>query len=64
MDERRPPPGSDPDAGPTRPGRRGRQAYRAPALVEYGPIAKLTQGTLTTMNDGVGGGMRRMMMCL
>jgi hypothetical protein len=65
MYERPPLPGSDPDEGPARPSRQGRQAYRPPALVVYGPIAKLTQGTLTTMNDGVGGGMRRrMMMCL
>jgi hypothetical protein len=31
-------------------------------LVEYGSVAKLTQGTLTTMNDSTGGGFQ--MKCL
>jgi hypothetical protein len=38
-----------------------RQSYEAPRLGEYGSVAKLTQGTLTTMNDG-GGGVK--MKCL
>jgi hypothetical protein len=45
-------------------GKPRRSPYRTPELIEYGPVAKLTQGTLTTMNDSVGGGMSMMMMCL
>lgn len=30
-----------------------KKPYLAPMLVEYGNIAKLTQGTLTRKNDGV-----------
>ena len=40
-----------------------RRSYVRPALVEYGPVAKLTQGSLTVANDGPMGG-HRMMMCL
>jgi hypothetical protein len=40
--------------------RTARQAYRTPSLVEYGSVAKLTQGTLTVGNDGPGGGMMNM----
>ena len=47
----------------------GARPYRSPELIEYGSIAKLTQGSLSTMNDGPAGGFRRMtmemmMMCL
>ncbi len=35
--------------------------YRRPELVEYGSVAKLTQGALSTMNEGVGFNMS---MCL
>jgi hypothetical protein len=45
-------------------GKPRRSPYHTPELIEYGPVAKLTQGTLTTMNDAVGGGMRMMAMCL
>jgi len=39
-----------------------RKPYEKPELIEYGSIAKLTQGTATIVNDA-GGGMR-FMMCL
>lgn len=39
-----------------------RRAYRKPQLIEYGSVAKLTQGTRTTQSDGVGGGFK--MSCL
>lgn len=39
-----------------------RKPYEPPRLVEYGSITKLTQGTLTILNDA-GGGMR-FMVCL
>lgn len=39
-----------------------RKPYEAPRLVEYGSIAKLTQGNQTVNNDG-GAGMV-LMMCL
>lgn len=38
-----------------------KKPYASPALVEYGTIAKLTQGSLTNMNDGVNS---RRMSCL
>lgn len=41
-----------------------RRPYEPPALVEYGSVAKLTQGTLSRSNDGPGGGFRMMMNCL
>jgi hypothetical protein len=44
-------------------GRGERRAYQSPALVEYGSVAKLTQGTLTVGADGPGGGMKNSM-CL
>jgi hypothetical protein len=31
--------------------RRGKKPYAAPRLIEYGTIAKLTQGTLTVGTD-------------
>lgn len=37
---------------------KGRKRYRSPALVEYGPIAKLTQGTLSRNSDFFSGGFR------
>jgi hypothetical protein len=47
---------------------RARRAYAKPELIEYGPVAKLTQGTKTVGNDGPMGGFKRMgrgtMMCL
>ena len=39
-----------------------RRSYRKPELIEYGSVAKLTQGTRTTQSDGVGGGFK--MSCL
>ena len=39
-----------------------RKPYERPRLVEYGSIAKLTQGSRTILNDG-GAGMR-FMICL
>ena len=36
----------------------GKRAYRKPRLVEYGSVAKLTQGTRTKQSDGPGGGFR------
>lgn len=44
------------------PGTADRKPYEAPRLVEYGSIAKLTQGSRTILNDG-GAGMR-FMICL
>ena len=43
---------------------RSARPYRAPTLIEYGPVVKLTQGTRSVMNDGPMGGHRRMAMCL
>ena len=43
-------------------GTRTRRPYRKPQLVEYGSVAKLTQGTRTAQSDGVGGGFK--MSCL
>jgi hypothetical protein len=40
-----------------------RRAYRSPTITEYGSVAKMTQGTATTVqNDFFMSGMR--MMCL
>jgi hypothetical protein len=39
-----------------------RKPYEPPRLVEYGSIAKLTQGSNTFLNEG--GGMRFMFPCL
>lgn len=35
-----------------------RKPYRSPELVEYGPVAKLTQGTLSRNSDFFQGGFR------
>ena len=35
-----------------------RRPYRSPELVEYGPVAKLTQGTLSQSSDFFQGGFR------
>lgn len=43
-------------------GRQKAKAYRRPELIEYGPVAKLTQGTLTQGGDGAMGGFRMGMM--
>jgi hypothetical protein len=40
-----------------------RHPYTKPELVEYGSVAKLTQGSLTVGNDGPLGGFKNMM-CL
>ena len=37
---------------------RVRRPYRRPLLIEYGPVAKLTQGTNTVGTDGPGNTMR------
>ncbi len=46
--------------------RTGGSQYDTPALIEYGTIAKLTQGSRSTMNDGMGAGgfKKSQMMCL
>ena len=45
--------------GSTNPdGSKRRQAYQRPSLTEYGSVAKLTQGTLTTQSDGKTGGFK------
>ena len=36
--------------------------YQPPRLIEYGSVAKLTQGTLTRGSDGVMGGFSMQMM--
>jgi len=41
-----------------------RKPYRSPELVEYGSVAKLTQGTLSMNADFIGGGFRMTSMCL
>lgn len=35
-----------------------RRPYQSPELVEYGPVAKLTQGTLSRNSDFFSGGFR------
>ena len=42
--------------GPRDVARRPKRAYSTPRLVEYGSIAKLTQGTRTNGFDAAGGG--------
>jgi hypothetical protein len=37
------------------PAKAGKRVHEPPKLVEYGSVAKLTQGALTTQGDGVGG---------
>ena len=46
------------------PARSGRKPYQSPALIEYGSVAKLTQGTLSMNADFFGGGFRMNQMCL
>jgi hypothetical protein len=41
-----------------------RKPYKSPELVEYGSVAKLTQGTLSMNADFCGGGFRMAQMCL
>lgn len=36
--------------------RGGARRYQTPTLIEYGSIAKLTQGSLSTNADGMGAG--------
>ena len=43
---------------------RRKKPYRSPELVEYGSVAKLTQGTLSMNADFFGGGFRMTNMCL
>ena len=50
-----------PDAQNRQPSPLKKLPYQRPELVEYGSVAKLTQGALTTMNEGVGFNMS---MCL
>jgi hypothetical protein len=38
---------------------RGTRQYRSPELIEYGSIAKLTQGNRSTMADGPTGGFNK-----
>ena len=44
--------GSAREPGPRRP-------YATPRLIEYGSVAKLTQGTLTRQADSSGAGFRK-----
>lgn len=39
-------------------GGEGKRPYRKPRLIEYGSVAKLTQGTATYSSDGPGGGFK------
>jgi hypothetical protein len=39
---------------------RKKKPYTTPMLTEYGSVAKLTQGTLTTQSDGKTGGFKAM----
>lgn len=41
-----------------------KKPYQPPALVEYGSVAKLTQGTLSKNSDFFSGGFRMTQMCL
>jgi len=50
---------------PERPGGpAGKQPYAAPRLTEYGSVAKLTQGTLTTQQDSPAGTSFKKAACL
>ena len=55
MQERETPERAKP-AGPANSRSHQRRAYRAPRLIEYGSVAKLTQGTLSRSSDGPMGG--------
>jgi hypothetical protein len=39
-------------------GKRPRKPYRSPELVEYGSVAKLTQGSVSATSDGKTGGKK------
>ena len=41
-----------------------KRPYSTPRLTEYGSVAKLTQGTLTTQQDGSGGNTFKKNSCL
>ena len=41
-----------------------RRPYATPRLIEYGSVAKLTQGTLTRQADSAGAGFRMDLPCL
>jgi hypothetical protein len=53
---------SEPGPTPAQRGAGGRRPYVKPSLIEYGSIAKLTQGTATKQSDGPSGGFT--MTCL
>jgi hypothetical protein len=55
--ENEPPAPSDGSQAP-----KTRRGYDSPKLVQYGSVARLTQGTLTTQSDGPKGGKK--MKCL
>jgi hypothetical protein len=42
----------------------GKRPYAPPRLTEYGSVAKLTQGTRTTQQDGPGASTFKMASCL
>jgi hypothetical protein len=54
---------SEPASRPAR-DRKTRRPYLQPALVEYGPVAKLTQMGAGSVTDGMGGLQSYMAMCL
>lgn len=59
MDESRKNDHAEPETAPSgQPDRVSRRPYRSPELVEYGPVAKLTQGTLSRSSDFFQGGFR------
>jgi hypothetical protein len=43
---------------------RNRRPYAKPRLIEYGSVAKLTQGTLTRQADSPGAGFKMSNPCL
>jgi hypothetical protein len=49
---------------PARAERHKRRPYKAPVLIEYGPVAKLTQMGTGSVTDGMGGLQNVMEMCL
>jgi len=48
----------DTSAGSASRGKTVREPYHRPELIEYGSVAKLTQGTLTTQSDAKTGGFK------
>jgi hypothetical protein len=61
----KPPDDTEKNAGAAHDGaRRPRRVYRHPTLIEYGSVAKLTQGSLTVAGDGAMGGFAVMRFCL